>query len=68
MSEAISSFMLVIYFFLEKLRCYNQKPSSHRSSSVIFIISLKNEDNMQYGNVTGKLYKYIECCLLCDKR
>lgn len=43
-----------------------------KSSSVIFIIiivSLKNKDNIQYGNFTGKLYKYIEmCCWLYDRR
>lgn len=43
-----------------------------KSSSVIFIIiivSLKNKDNIQYRNFTGKLYKYIEmCCWLYDKR
>lgn len=64
-----SSLFYIIHLFIDY---FDQKTWGQRSSSLIFIIivviSLKNEDNMQYGNVTGKLYKYIECCWLCDKR
>lgn len=43
--------------FLRHLISSIKNPRDQRSSSVVFIvivISLKNEDDVQYGNVTGK--------------